>query len=193
MGGHPGTITTQTGFRGRTDTFAEATDDGWFAPTNTDWIADTLNSKFRVRFILDYGTRGSVVQEDYTIRYSHNEDVFVQVTDTSSVLRIVNSDVGGYVHGDDTTQLIGFSGQFFVTNNNLVMTESLSEIISVPNPEVATETELEAVLQYVPSDLQAGDTIELRVFTRIGSVLTGGYDFFPIISVPEIGRRIFIS
>ncbi len=174
--------TVQAGFRGRPDLDAENVEvSGWFAAVNTNWVASALDTSFRVRFLLVYQTTPSPVDREYTLYYSHNEGSFTQVTTTSSVIQAVASVVSGYDDDDDASQLIG-AGDFITPNSLINSNSNITGVVTIPGDSTDHEVETEWVLQLVSSDLNRGDTIELRIRNNVGVPINGGYTYAPIIS-----------
>lgn len=165
-----GTITLQQfRYRIREDT-VDPTTDTWAGAINQRWTPE-LDTNFRVRFGLRRTPESNNNTKYYDVYYSVNggtktfADNATGAFTPNSVVRAVNSNVAGYVAGDDATQMIT-NGYIFISNNNGIVesdgfTPDMEWTLDASN---YTAAEFEFCFQIRSEYVSPGDSISLYVF-----------------------------
>lgn len=174
---HTNPSLSQVGFRLRNDDGSQTTAT-WVANENTNASLLT-DTNYRVRFVIDETAGGSENNVTFRLQYNLNGAGYVNVTDTSSVVRATAST--NLTDDEATTrQLASGSGTF--------LTGRVDEVDGVTNTGVSWTsqqiTEVEYCFQIRSVDVNNNDTIQMRVVRSNGTVLEG-YTQTPSITVNE--------
>jgi hypothetical protein len=191
----PGTIHifSQEAFRLRDDTADSNEDAGWLAPINTNWAQET-DTPFRVRWNIQHeGVIGGGINTYMDLYYSLNGGTWTYVDNEDEVYTtdpilycIESSNEAGYVHGTDTTFLLGSAEALKTPNHGIV--ESLgwsSPTINWGSGEGTRSADYEFCLTLRSSLVSPGDTIGLRVYYNdVSLAVDGSYNQEATMIVP---------
>lgn len=180
----------QVSFRGRWDdgiltSPTSGTGASWITGINQNWY-QRPGRKFRIRVLIDCYRFASFTAQ-LGLRFSHNNQAFQDISDVTSVVKVVNSDY--YAHATDTAQWPGSLGTGLwadPTNGFGVGADGYgySGTATFLGGPIENEMETEWCLEIVSNDVEHGDTIEFE-WTQSGSNLSRGYLNSPIIIIDK--------
>lgn len=178
----------QAGFRGRFDDGVESlqeSDGGatWIAALNTDW-SQKPDDTFRMRILIGHPSVPGRFDNFITMRYSLNSAPYLLITNTSLVVRLI--DTVHWVHGDDSTDFVGRlgTGNWGGIGAGALMDDAALPSFRFDAPAfVQREVETEWSLQLMATDVVQGDTIDFRCFKNPSDLFTRGYTFTPRLTV----------
>ena len=156
----------------------------------------TVDVTFRIRFVLQE-LEGVADTEDSRLQRDLNASTtWVVVSDTSAVVRTVDSADSGVNDGDATTDGGDLSGTGTFVAGEIVSSETVgdADTNTATSYGASGHTEHEFVLQVVGADVSNLDTIDLRLVNQMDQTYDA-YGQIPRITVSKAvaARRIFIT
>jgi hypothetical protein len=151
----------QDSSRGRFDNGSE-TSATWIKPIDDNFYI-AAGTTFRIRFLIQETAGNGSNNQTFGIEYNHEGGGWNPIG-PQGISNVVISRDSSYLTDQDTTQQIG-SGTYVTPNN--CWTDGASAGGGACDISGSEEVEVEWNLRVVPSDVSAGDTIQLRMIDTI--------------------------
>jgi hypothetical protein len=134
-------------------------------------------STFLIRFLIQCDGNSQAANAAPQFEYSKNSGGFVAITTTSANIKAVTPTA--FANAAHTTLRMGGSGSTDATNQGCT-TDGLAGGAQM---DIPANGQMETIcgVQLVPADLQAGDTLDLRISGPISPITS--YDFIPRITI----------